>query len=378
MFSGFNAKLTESNFKDFSKSFEDYKKIGEEHINKKKAEVNKAIEEYANNNTNVVNGTKLQKDWFPLIEADIFISHSHADERLAIAFAGYLFDTFNLTCFIDSCVWGYADELLEKLNQIYSNKRTDKDGGVLYTHDKCNTVSKHVNTMLSIALQKMIDKTEAVMLLNTENSIINSGNIKHTETYSPWLYAEITCTDIVRKKPLIAYRDYKTIYKFASLNESGFLDLILISYDVSLNHLVDMDIKLLKKWEEKFRNVNEDDRYEYSLDALYEETHKRGLDAARSSHENGSACIIKKHFEQRSNRKIKKSDVNYRDRVIGEHCGIDDKTSFDEIINDGFSRITNGANRFKRCKDYCYEKCWCYYSGECQCFQEIATDSSHE
>lgn len=32
--------------------------------------------------------SKLQESWFPQVEADIFLSHSHKDEKLIISFAG--------------------------------------------------------------------------------------------------------------------------------------------------------------------------------------------------------------------------------------------------------------------------------------------------
>lgn len=47
----------------------------------------------------------MQVSWFPQIKADVFISHSHSDEKLAIIFAGWLYNAFGLTAFIDSCVW---------------------------------------------------------------------------------------------------------------------------------------------------------------------------------------------------------------------------------------------------------------------------------
>lgn len=53
-----------------------------------------------------IDGSRMQENWFPQIEADIFISHSHQDEGLAIALAGWLYEKFRLVSFIDSCVWG--------------------------------------------------------------------------------------------------------------------------------------------------------------------------------------------------------------------------------------------------------------------------------
>ena len=61
----------------------------------------------------------MQANWFPQIKADIFISHSHKDKGLALALAGWLEETFGLTAFIDSCVWGYANKLLKMIDDEY-------------------------------------------------------------------------------------------------------------------------------------------------------------------------------------------------------------------------------------------------------------------
>ena len=180
MYTGFNLRI-DKNAALFGDSYDHgvYENIGKSHLNSQKARFREQLEAYVVDN--VIDGTKIQNEWFPEIEADIFISHAHVDERLACALAGWIYDTFELTCFIDSNVWGYSDKLLEKMNTKYSNKRDDGNGGYLYSHKSCNKVSAHVNMMLSVALQKMIDKVEAVILLNTDNSIeVSSGKVMNS------------------------------------------------------------------------------------------------------------------------------------------------------------------------------------------------------
>src|ERR1700742_144386 len=57
--------------------------------------------------TGAVDGSKLQEYWFPSLKADVFISHSHADIKQAVALSGWLSD-MGVSSFIDSAVWGYA------------------------------------------------------------------------------------------------------------------------------------------------------------------------------------------------------------------------------------------------------------------------------
>lgn len=266
MFSGFHLNIDCDFFQDKKLPFQKYQEIGKEHLREKKAYYQKELKNYITGKK--IDGSKIQAEWFPSIEADIFISHSHEDIDMACALAGWIYDSFDLKCFIDSNVWGYSDELLGTMNDKLSNKRRDRDGGILYDHNRCNLVSQHVNTMLSIALQKMIDKTESVMLLNTEHSIpVHNGN-EMSETYSPWIYTEIICTEIVRKKELKEYRDagYIRHGEQIPINESTGLE-FPISYDVSLDHLVKLSAEDLDWWEDKYNSIENYDKY--PLDILY-------------------------------------------------------------------------------------------------------------
>lgn len=271
MYAGFNLSIDKDAgiFQEYC-DFPLLKEIGEDVLKSQKASYEKDLKKYVT--AKELDGTKIQNEWFPQIEADIFISHSHNDRELACALAGWVYRNFGLTCFIDSNVWGYSEELLEEMNGKLSNRRSDGRGGYLYDHASCNRVSQHVNTMLTIALQKMIDKVEAVIFLNTDNSIQVCDDDEMDKTYSPWIYSEIICSQIIRKKPLLAYRDYKTLRinkSYTALSES--MQLLMhsaVSYKVSLEHLMVLTENDLLKWrEEYFSNETE---YEYQLDALYD------------------------------------------------------------------------------------------------------------
>lgn len=262
MYRGFNLTLGEN----FFDSFYDFVELGETHLASGKAQTEKRLMDYLYND-NAIDGTKLMEDWFPEIKADIFISHSHANKELANALAGWLNSKFGLDVFIDSNVWGYSSELLEKINDKYSNKRPDGKGGWLYTHSKCTLASQHVNLMLSTALQKMIDKTECIIFLNTNKSVkkkVYTDNCIN-ETHSPWIYSEILCTQVIEKtiparlKKQELRHDEK-IYECASMQES--LD---IAYKLSLDHLTKIDCDMLHSWEDKAKKASG----VLALDALY-------------------------------------------------------------------------------------------------------------
>ena len=92
---------------------EEYKKISEAVLKQlSKEELRKVL----------IDGSKLQEDWFPTknLHFDVFLSHSHGDEDKAKKLAAYLKHCYGLTTFIDSCYWNYCDDLLEQLDKQLS------------------------------------------------------------------------------------------------------------------------------------------------------------------------------------------------------------------------------------------------------------------
>lgn len=236
-----------------------YNRIGKEIYNNSRAHIEKGLDAYLLNNS-VLDGSSIQADWFPNIKADVFISHSHGDEAFALTIAGWLKRKFNLTAFIDSCVWGYSDDLLNKLNDKYS-KNTDGN----FNYEKSKFAASHVHIMLSTALNKMIDSTECLFFLNTSNSIYKLGN-DNLKTLSPWIYYETTISKTIRER--IPNR-IKTIY-FSNerLDESVLAkaqDSLKIAYNQDLKHMQMLSVNNLKIWQlYKSQNPNEN-----SLDLLY-------------------------------------------------------------------------------------------------------------
>ena len=125
MFTGYNLKLNEDFFDNELMSFDEYKIIGESHLNSKVFEYKNDLNRYIRKRT--INGSELQDDNFPIIDADVFISHSSNDVSLANALAGWIHKEFKLKVFIDSNVWGYSQKLLEDINSDFCNKKKDEN-----------------------------------------------------------------------------------------------------------------------------------------------------------------------------------------------------------------------------------------------------------
>jgi hypothetical protein len=178
-----------------------------------------------------LDGTKMKENWFPQMENyDVFISHSHSDRVRAIAFAGWLHKTFQIRAFVDSCLWGYADDLLKLIDDKYCYQKETKT----YNYTLRNYSTSHVHMMLSTALTMMIDNAECLFFLNTPNSITVSGVVNKTD--SPWIYSEIAATRMLRKNiPL--RRSTVLLSKGGEINEN-----LGVQYDVNLSHLVDINV----------------------------------------------------------------------------------------------------------------------------------------
>ena len=225
------------------------------------SKVRKDLKEFILNNGHI-DGTALKEHWFPTINADIFLSHSHNDLEKVKGFAGWLYDTFGLTSFIDSCVWGYCDELLQEIDDEYCWQPKNKT----YNYKKRNYTTSHVHMMLASALTEMIDQCECTIFYNTPNSITVSSelskvkDIKKEITLSPWIYHELSVLSTIRtRNPNREFLMHGDSNLFESRNE------LKVEYDVSkfLSSMITLTDNDIVQWSKKNRTIN------HSLDELY-------------------------------------------------------------------------------------------------------------
>lgn len=116
----------------------------------------------------------------------------------------------------------------------------------------------------------IIDKSEITILLNTNSSIKKYKDIYQQTTYSPWIYSEIVCTEIVRKKPISEYR-WKSFLEHSFEKSQARNDGFSAVYAVSLEHLEFLDILKLLEW----KKIYDKCKVRYPLDYLYKLTYKK-------------------------------------------------------------------------------------------------------
>lgn len=198
MFSRFNLSgLTEEFFggKDACEKYQKHYRedvLGLTDEDKENDLFRKTLRHYLQANGNLDAAT-MEEEWFGSVQADIFLSHSHRDETLIEAFAGWLHEKCGVFAFVDSSLWGYADDLLREIDNDYCQN----DDKQTYSYKLRNISTSYVHMILNTALAKMIHQTECLIFVNTENSTIKENITDESKTLSPWIYSELALSKII-------------------------------------------------------------------------------------------------------------------------------------------------------------------------------------
>lgn len=214
-----------------------YREQGLNVFNYFEPKVQKVLDEYLKDNKSL-DGEKMREDWFPEVDADVFISHSHKDKDLAICLAGWLKHYFNIKSFIDSMIWGYADNLLRSIDDNFcKNKETGN-----FNYRLRNYSTSHIHVMLSASLNKMIDKTECFFFINSPNSICTQQAIEDPKTFSPWIYSEIETSRLIKNRTREWHRGY---------NGKVLLESFQIEHSLYTEHLHKLNKADFELWKEQ-------------------------------------------------------------------------------------------------------------------------------
>lgn len=109
----------------------------------------------------VLNHIKIRESFFSpfkpqLKNAQVFLSHSHADKNKALKVKGYLEEYLDAECvFIDSLFWDYKDDVLSKLAE----------------YDDISGIEDAFTLILRESLEYMIKKCPYFVFLQSKNSV---------------------------------------------------------------------------------------------------------------------------------------------------------------------------------------------------------------
>ena len=194
------SRLVIYNFRDIYKNViggSYFEEKGRELLFECKKSIEKSIDLFFDSATKTFDANSIENSWFPQIECNVFISHSHKDFDHILSFVGWLYECLGIKAFVDSAIWENVNVLAKKLEDKYFAEDVECLMEPREIIEKAYTNSRII---LNSAIEKMIDSTECFLFIGTENSLIDF------ETTSPWIYAENLFSNVVRRKELVEYR----------------------------------------------------------------------------------------------------------------------------------------------------------------------------
>lgn len=221
-------KINTDKIEEITKNYK-YENI-ENNTNKIECFLNEELKLVDDKGNIILNGDEIVKKIFPSNNNyDVFISHSHNDEECAKKFANFLRKELNLKVFLDSEIWGSADDFLKKIDDKYC--KTD-DIFNTYSYEKRNFSTSHVHLLLVSAIACVINNSKKFIFIESENTKFSISNIKNNEyTKSPWIYTELLLSNLLTSLNTISAessseaKQETSLYIAREINISGFISL---------------------------------------------------------------------------------------------------------------------------------------------------------
>ncbi|GAA9258483.1 toll/interleukin-1 receptor domain-containing protein [Helicobacter pylori] len=157
-------------------------------VNEVAKKIYKLIRDAKHSNDDIIlNHNEIKEAFFSpfkpqLKNAQVFLSHSHADKNKALKVKNYLEEDLDAECvFIDSLFWDYKDDVLNKLAE----------------YDDTSKIEDAFTLILRESLQNMIEKCPYFVFLQSNNSVSDQG--LSCITYSAWIYEELKIAHSIRE-----------------------------------------------------------------------------------------------------------------------------------------------------------------------------------
>ncbi len=176
----FKVNLDDSKNQSILKPSTHYSNNKAHQVNEAAEKIDKLIQNAKHSNDGIVlNRNRIKEAFFSpfkpqLKNAQVFLSHSHADKNKALEVKNYLENQTKRKVFIDSLFWDYKDDVLNELAE----------------YDDISKIEDAFTLILRESLQDMIEKCPYFVFLQSSNSVSFNQNLLKI-TYSAWIYEEL-------------------------------------------------------------------------------------------------------------------------------------------------------------------------------------------
>ncbi len=191
-------------------------------VNEAAEKIDKLIKNAPYSNDDIIlNHNEIKEAFFSpfkpqLKDAQVFLSHSHADRNKALEVKNYLESKTNHRVFIDSLFWDYKDNIVKEMSK----------------YDNTSKIEDAFTLILRESLQDMIEKCPYFVFLQSNNSVSNQG--LSCITYSAWIYEELKIAHSIREsRPTPMMESWQVSHNISPFLES--LETITLS---KLSHII--------------------------------------------------------------------------------------------------------------------------------------------
>ncbi|GAA8589528.1 toll/interleukin-1 receptor domain-containing protein [Helicobacter pylori] len=180
-------------------------------VNEVAKKIYKLIEGAKHSNDDIIlNHNKIKEAFFnpfepQLKDAQVFLSHSHADKNKALKVKNYLESETDHRVFIDSLFWDYKNNVLKEMKKHHIDVSKIEDAFTL---------------ILRESLQDMIEKCPYFVFLQSNNSVSFNQDLSCI-TYSAWVYEELKIAhSISESRPIPMMESMQVFHDISPFLES--------------------------------------------------------------------------------------------------------------------------------------------------------------
>ncbi len=171
----------------------------------------------------VLNHNKIKEAFFSpfkpqLKNAQVFLSHSHADINKALEVKNYLENQIKRKVFIDSLFWDYKDDVLNKLAK----------------YDDISRIEDAFTLILRESLEYMIKKCPYFVFLQSKNSVSLNQDLLGI-THSAWIYEELKIAHSISESRPIPMMESMQLFHDISLFLKSFETITLKKLSQQIN-----------------------------------------------------------------------------------------------------------------------------------------------